>query len=235
VGTTSKQQKQEEVIESVEEKYGDYFYALLDGMHNALVHLKFYDLMQKSRSDYQSELNEVRTFWDFTIDAHRDAAILCLSKMLEERKSRDDSVTVWKFLGFIENNLALFDRKLCLKRCRSKYGYDDIARENHKKLTLADINSDRRNLEEYRKVINNVLGWRDKKVAHNDKRFSFGNMRVSEKYPISFEQLTDITEQLKKIFNRYSLAYDSTEYAFNVPGDYGVQLILEAIRVRREK
>lgn len=227
----SEKQKQEvEDLEAVEEKYEDYFYALRNEMQDALVHLKFYDLMQELSNDYQVELHKVWNFWEYTIDAHRDAAILYLSKMVEERKNQRNSITMWKFLDFIENNLGLFDREICLKRCRSKYGYDDIARKNHKKLTPADVNSDRKSLEEYRKVIDNVIGWRDKKVAHNDRRFSFSNRRVSKEYPISSKQLTEIMGQLKKIFNKYSLAYDSVEYSFNVPGDDGVKLVLDAIR-----
>jgi hypothetical protein len=231
VRAVSEKQKQEvKDLEAAEVKYGDYFYALRDEMHNALVHLKFYDLMQGARNDYQVELNEIWTFWGFTIDAHRDATILALSKMLEQRKKRNDSITIWKFLDFIENNLELFDREIYLKRCRSKYGYDDIARKIHKKLTPVNINSDRKRLEEYRRIIDNVMGWRDKKVAHNDSEFYFGNRRVSEEYPISSKQLAEIVEQLKKIFNKYSLAYDSVEYSFNVPGDDDVRLMLDAIR-----
>ncbi|MFA5368339.1 MAG: hypothetical protein WC333_10735 [Dehalococcoidia bacterium] len=230
-----KKQKQEsENLGVSEKKYETYFNALTNEMYSALHHLKFYDIMQGARNNYQVELNRIWTFWGLTIDAHRDATILALSRMLEQRKKRNDSITLWKFLEFIENNLELFRREVYLERCRSKHGSDDIAMRNYKELTTADINSDRESLEKYRRDIDNVIGWRDKEVAHKDGGFSFSNRKVSEEYPISSKQLTGIVEQIKKILNKYSLAYDSTEHAFNIVGDECIELVLESIRFRQE-
>jgi len=212
---------------SVEHKFDIYYKQLIDEIIKARMHLRLYKRLQEAKRNYLKELNQAPGFFSFTINAHRDAGLMSMFRLL---KKQDNSLTVWKFLDFVDSNLEpLFSSQAFAHRNADKWFAKDKDWHHHV-LTHEDVENDRNALKEFEKTIENLIMLRDKKVAHIDQKFTLSAIDVSKEFPIKLTELERITAVIADILNKYSVAYDSSTYSVDMSGDYGVQVMLDAIR-----
>ena len=216
----------------LESKYEKYYNSIIREMINARMHLRLYKRLEEAREGYLKELNQAPGFFSFTIKAHLDAGLMHVFRVIKKQRS---SITIWKFLDFVDSNLEpLFSRDAFSSRKGKDSFYEDRV-TGYRAVTTEDVKNDREKLDEFKQVIENIITWRDKKGAHIDEKFALKQIDVSKDYPVTLKELEDITMVIADILNRYSAAYDSSTYAVDMPGDYGVQVVLDAIRLHLEE
>lgn len=211
-----------------EGKYKHYYNSIIQEIINARMHFRLYKCLQESKKDYLKELNQAPGFFNFTIKAHLDAGLMHVFRVLKKQRG---SITVWKFLDFVDSNLELFSTEAFSERKAGSLFYEDQVR-NHRPVTHGDVKNDKDKLDEFRQVIENLMTWRNKRYAHIDQKFALGQVDIRKDFPIKLTELEDITMKMADILNRYSTAYDSSTYVVDMAGVYGVEIVLDAIRLR---
>ena len=209
------------------EKYFQKYYDKLIGQTiNARAHLKIWECLENYKSSYLHELNQAPHFFTFTIRAHLDDALMTLSRILDRHA---DSLSIWKFLNYVERNRKIFSKDVFSQRMKGNTYYDSLM-ESHTPITRKEIEEDRQELGNLEHIIDNLNTWRDKVIAHTDRKFLLTGRIVYEEYPLQRQQLQEVIDTLLKIINRYSRAYNSSTYLERIPGEDDVKHIMNFIR-----
>lgn len=212
---------------------GEYFQKYYDKLIwetiHARAHLKLWERLESYKASYLKELNQAPHFFTFTLKAHLDDVLVILSRILDRRR-RGDPLSIWKFLDFAEQNLEIFSNEAFSQRMREKSNYDEYWVKSHTPITQKEIEEDRQKLTGLQNTINNLITWRDKVIAHIDRKFLLAGKIVSKEYPLQRQQLQEVIDTLFKILNRYSGAYTSSSYAEIFPGEDDAQFVMDCIR-----
>ncbi len=212
-----------------EQLFQQYYDKLIWQTLHARAHLKLWERLEGYKASHLKELNQAPHFFMFTIKAHLDDTVLTLSRILDKH---EDSLSIWKFLNFVEQNLKIFSNEAFAQRIRQKQNYDEHWGKPHTPITKEEIREDRQKLSSLENVINNIKGWRDNVFAHLDRDFHLRGKNVSEEYPLQRQQLHKIIDTLTTILNRYSTSYNASTFLAQFPGEDDAQHVINSIRSR---
>lgn len=197
-------------LSQAEQLFKKYYDKLIWETIWARAHLKLWERLESYRTSYLKELKQAPHFFNLTMKAHLDDALLTLSRILD--KSKGDPLTIWKFLNFIEQNKEIFSVK------------------SHIPITPKVIQEDEQKLENLKETMDSLKGWRDNVLAHNDRQFYLKGKVISEEYHLQRQQLQEVIDTLFKILNRYSHAYNSSIWREKALGEDDVQNVMDFIR-----
>lgn len=217
-------------LSQAEGYFQKYYDRLIWETLRARAHLKLWERLENYRAtDYLDELNTAPHFFNFTIKAHLDDALLTLSRILD-RRLRHDPLSIWKFLNFVEQNQDIFSTQAFHQRMVEEPNYDEHWARSHKPITPKNIEEDRQRLASLKQVISNIEKWRDKVIAHVDRKLLLSDKIVSKDYPLRLQQLQEVIEALFQILNRYSAAFNSSTFAERFTREDDVQFVMDCIR-----
>lgn len=187
--------------------------------------ISLYRHIHERKNDRLDELNIAPCFFQYTLFAFFTTIIIWAEKLLSPNSERG----LLNFLTFIENNIELFSIEKLQERRNYPDGHwmlnrepiiCDTIREDRKKLLGLDL--DRIKLR------------RDKFQAHFDKEYFFNREQLSADAPIKWELLTEITQIIPGIFNKYSIAYDGSSHLFEVMNINDIDRILNILHKRKQ-
>ena len=210
-----------------EELFIKYHERLIWELISAHDHLKLWKRLENYKSNYLRELNQAPHFFQRTIKAHFDDALLTLAKILD---IDSDAITIWKLLNFAEQNKDILSTQSFQQRRRHEPNYDEYWVESHVPITLKEIQEHKAQLAELENVINNIKGWRDKVIAHIDRDFHIKGKSVAKEYPLEIQQLQKVIDTLHSILDRYSNAYKGSTWIIEYVGADDVQYVMDSIR-----
>jgi len=217
-------------LSQAEDYFQKYYDRLIREILDARAHLKLWERLEKFKAtDYIDELNQAPHFFTFTIKAHLEDALLTLSRILDKH---EDSLSIWKFLDFAEQNREIFSAQAFHQRMKQKPNYDEHWVKSHTPITLKEINEDRQKLASLEQVISNIKKWRDKLIAHMNRDVITKNKVISKEYPLKLQQLQEVIDTLFQILNRYSAAFKSSSYAEKFVGEDDIQYVMDSIRFK---
>lgn len=208
----------------IELKFKKYYDKLIWETINARAHLKLWERLEKYKSSHLHELNQAPHFFNFTIKAHLDDALLTLSRILDKHGK---ALSIWKLLNFAEQNIEIFSTEVFRQRMIQK---PKFWTESHRPTTLKEIEQHRQKLRSLESALGNLKEWRKKVLAHTDHEFLLKGKIISKEYPLQRQQLQEVIESLVEILNRCSLAYDSSTFLEKFIGEDDVQRVMDAIR-----
>jgi len=215
---------------TLEEEFLKYHEGLQDELNKAYTHYEICKYIRGLKKDYLAELNEASTFFGLTINAHLFATVMSINKFIDKTS---ESLKMDVFFRFIEDNLNLFSHEAFENRLRSKGNYDEHWVRNHIAITSDMVREDKERLGKL--PINNLKEWRNKKLAHIDKKYVLRNADVMQESPVKIQEIDDIINTLHEILNRYLVAYDGTQWDIGLaPTKYQIKYIVDAIRFYRE-
>lgn len=206
-------------------KYHDW---LRRELNNSNHHFAILKHLRNLKRNYLEEFNIAPTFFGLTMHAHLLETIMRLSRLLD---NRTDSISMFGFLNFVEQNRSIFSKKAFSRRMYDNY--DDFVR-SYAKLPSRKIAQDRRKLE--RIPIENLKTWRNKAAAHMDKRLFLQDIDISEKYPLRIKQVDRIIDTLDKMLNDYSLAFKATTWVKDLASlEFTIQQVMDALRLKNQQ
>jgi len=147
--------------------------------------------------DYRDEIANNSYFMSLVLSSFSKDIIMTLSKFYENmirRKNSDYDIN--DYLNLCEK---IYNSEIYF------FKYSDISNkiEEHKK-----------RIEEMKDVVNKLLVWRDKKIAHFDKEPFINRKFLIEEAPISKKELEQLKKIIIDILNTYSYAYSGKIYAY---------------------
>ncbi|MBI1979873.1 MAG: hypothetical protein HYS58_03845 [Elusimicrobia bacterium] len=93
-------------VKSIDRLFIKYRKGLWDELLLAHAHFTLWKGLKKSIAQYKRELNNVRSFIALTFYAHGTTAVHSILKVTDNNKK---SLTIHKFLDFLESNFNIFD------------------------------------------------------------------------------------------------------------------------------
>jgi len=188
--------------------FREYGIRLVKETVHAQVYLNCWECLDEYLSSYNDVLKRAPLFFTFTERAYRDQAILSLAKILDEDK-RGESLNIWKFLNFVEQNTERFPRD--------------------------NIKEDRQKLAELQKTINNITERRNKEIGHIDRTFLLSGNNIAREFPLKPQELREVIETIFQVLRRYMPTLNPSVYTADYKYDEDLRRVLDSIRLCIEK
>lgn len=176
-------------------------------------------------NSYNAELNNAPAFWGATINAHREAALWHLFRVIDQHP---DGLHITKFLNYVENNWSFFPE--VFSRSDSSSWVSGKPTVSHQ-----TIDDDRKRLDELRSTIDTMKTWRDKAYAHSDPRFVFADVDVHDKHPLPIDDFENVIRVVWDMLDTYGCAYNDTTWDMYLPGEAGIQTVMDALRLASQE
>jgi hypothetical protein len=214
-----------------EQYFRKYHYKLINEILDARAHLNLWERLEKYKStSYIAEFNTAVYFFTFTQKAHLDDALLTLSRIFDRNKT---SLTIWKFLSFAEENIAIFSSQAFIQRMKREPDYEKYWKNkinSHKQITIQEIDEDKDKLNKLNQILDNLTAWRRKVLAHLDRQFLLSGGIITNEHPLQIQQLHEIIETIFKILDRYLGAFDSSSDDEEISGEDDIQFVMDCLR-----
>lgn len=210
-------------------KNSDEFDALIEGLAHdivdANVHFRLHQNLSDSIADYCIELNQSRAFWNLTISAQLDAALLRLCRAYDSDSS---SLSLPRLLATIECNPDIFDTPDFKERLMDNpfvEGLTDVDRIPDKDDLVADIKL----VSKRDPFVSRLLKWRNNIGAHRDPRETITpNSVVGD--PLNFTEIEYLLTSAIGILNRYSSLFKAVTYSTSMVGADDYSYVLGCIK-----
>jgi len=189
--------------------FQEYSARLIQETVHAQVYLNWWEYLDKYLfSSHSDVLKHAPLFFTFTKMAYRDLAILTLARILVKDK-RGDSLNIWKFLNFVEQNIKRFHRD--------------------------DIEKDRQKIDELQQTIDNVTVWRHKDIGHIDSKFLLSGKNIAREFPLRPQQLREVIETMFQVLRRYIPTLNPSVYTVDHTYEDDLRRVLDSVRLYIEK
>jgi len=218
---------------TAEKQFLIYHGRLRDELNTAYTHYEIAKSLGEFSHTHRSEFIEAITFFQVTINANLFATVMSVSRFIySTRKSLNLDV----LFEFIRNNKGLFSAAAYKKRLLDK-GMDSEDCEHwvklHTDITVEMVDEDKAKLESL--PTDNLLIWRHKKLAHIEKGPALNNIDIMKENPVTVKEIDDILVTLDEILNRYSIAYDGTQWRIGLPPvKHQIEYLMDAIKLYRQ-
>jgi len=174
-------------MDTIRKKFKNYRFDLVVICTNGSTYLRLYKkifpIFAKNKDLFQLS----PTFFAFTRDGLLECAVSNLMKLYDVHK---DAISIYKYLNFSEQNMD----KLFLK-------------EHHEEIRKR-IKQDRAKLLSEKKVLNNLIIWRNKRLYHLEKGYAGDLNQVFREYIISIEDFDRLLNLASGLLNYYSNYFD---------------------------
>lgn len=209
-----------------EELFLKYYDKLIWQALYASAHLKLWERLESYKASYLHELNQAPHFFTLTMRAHLDDALLTLSRILDRH---EDSLSIWKFLNFVEQNRKIFSDQAFYQRIKENTDFKSLLK-SHIPITPEEIREHRQKLGNLEEATNNIRKWRDTVLAHNDREFCIKGKAISKEHPLKVQKLKEVIDTLVEIMNSYSRAYNSSRFLEKFTGEDDIRYVMDFIR-----
>lgn len=164
-------------------------------------------------------MNVAPAFFQLTIKSFQYSAMMGLARLYEPPTR--NSKSIFKFLNFIENNhKQIFSNDPQVKKKLGRSSDVDYS----------TVIKHREQLSEVGTVINNLLTWRDKAFAHNDKKYFSARESLGIEFPLTYKEIETLIELAADIFNTYQIAYNGIKTVIEPTNTYDVNNVLEVLK-----
>lgn len=212
-----------------EEEFVKYHERIRDELNTAKWHFEIWKYLRNLIEDYHFELNQAPAFFGLTIRSHLFETVMRLNRLFDRG---GDIVSIYEFLDFVEQNLDVFSNEAFEKRMRGKETFEISMRE-HVEIAPQKVEWDRQRIETL--PLPNLRTWRNKALAHIDKKHVLEDIDVFERYPVKVEQIDEIIDTVHDVLNDYCCAYDDSTWSSHLPLTNGIQYVVDSIRFRIEE
>ncbi|MFB4168255.1 hypothetical protein [Virgibacillus sp. JSM 102003] len=177
-------------------------------------------LKQKSnQEDNLNAMNKAPAFFNLTIHSFQYSSIMGLAKIFEPASR--DSKSINNFLNFVESNhkKIFLNDSTTKKKLGRTLNIDESTIIKHKE-----------KLCEVEPIVKNLLSWRDKSFAHNDKRYFKDREALGRDFPITYKEIENLIQLAAEILNTYQVGYNGNSTHIIPSNTYDVDKVINALR-----
>jgi hypothetical protein len=205
-------------------RFEQYRESLLRELKTLALYSRIYHQLFKRKADRLVEMNMAPAFFAATAVALHSVIIILVLKLFDKNEERG----IVNFLTIVASDRQLFDVKRMHRRRSRNLPHDNWPVAEQKAVTPETIEGHRQKIAELKPLPNFEL-WRDKYLAHFDKKFFFNPNQLQELAPLDWPDLEQVLELGKEIFNTYSAAYDGIKDAIEPTNASDVDYLLDRL------
>jgi AbiU2 len=211
------------------------FQRLLEAISWELVEANIFFRMHmdliKAASRFQREINEARTFWDRTITAHLDAAILRLCRIFDQN---DRNLGLGALLDTILANPHFFAPKEFARRVEGRPAAEALTAEPPI-LDRAQLDRDIASVSRSGNTcVDLLIDVRHNYYSHRNAEDVAVGRIVADEHPLSRDDVGELLRCGMEIANRYSSLFHANLYSTQMVGHDDFIHVLGAVRFKLE-
>ena len=207
------------------EKFEGFLRVLWDELYWANFYYDIFKEVGRLCGQHQEAFKFSPYFWDFTLRAHRQTALLHLHRIYDQNK---ESFNLHRFLLTARNNKGIFELAEVRKRRQADPHAEDLIQAIGE-LDSAQIDRD----IEFSSVANpkvaNLKLWRDRITFHKDERELFRQKPFEDDHPLPLGDIEELLSQGCQILNRYSQYFNTTKFSSNCREWKDMEFVFEAL------
>jgi hypothetical protein len=179
--------------------------ALAFESQHAVIDYRMYRDLAKAAEDNEIVVNQSRAFWEMTIDAHLNSAMLRLCRIYDQQAS---AMSLLKWLKLIKQNSKWLRDPVDPNQLKEDIEY--VSKKNTK--------------------VDSLTKYRGHVVAHLGAKYvlNFRNTRAS--FKLTYGDVKELIENGLKIVNRYGALYKGHTWSANMVGADDYKFVFEELR-----
>ncbi len=177
-------------------------------MQTLSFHWKLYRDLRSAVEQYETELNESRTFWSLTFDAHRDASLFRICRLYDQHTS---TLNLKNWLVALRDNPQFFSSQST--PCETTLATDIDS------VSAAD------------QTVNKIVRLRNNAIAHVAIKPIVAQQLKSENCNIPFADVDALVDRARDIVNRYTTLLKGESYSTTIVGHDDFRTVLESVRM----
>ena len=193
---------------SQEERHFEiYLNELTAGLFNAKYQSRLYWKINNSMREYEWEVNQSKAFWGVILKSLQESSVLALARVYDNDKR---SITLKKFLDFIDKNSFIFEKKSFKERLKDNEYCDSLAATDRVP-TKEGLTKDKKLVSKKDYTVDRLICFRNKVVAHRDEELVLGDEKPTTL--LAWNEFDELVARGFEIRNRYSSLYGASTYS----------------------
>jgi hypothetical protein len=213
------------------EKFSRELDSLQRDIFRAKIHFDIFNGLRQSWPRFNREISNAPCFWDFTVQAHIDAAVWRLCRIYDKHGS---AFQLTRFLEeSVQKNPNSFNEIAFRERLKNEPDRDVNGLAKYRRtLNHEQLKKDLRFCSNENPLVKNLRSWRDNVIAHNNYNEDINQSEPFHKrHPLPYEDIQKLIDEAFSIANSYSSLFrapmHSEEFASKQQTDY--QFVLESM------
>ena len=201
------------------------FECIADDIINAGAYLRLHSKLAEHFESHAQEVNQTPAFWAFTANAVRDAGLLCLARIFDQREG---ALSLHTLLLTIGEHPEFFAEEAVRARVNSG-GAESMCVQNHA--------LNHQQLEEHLALVtpddaltNKIVLWRNNLGAHRASKVVLRG-KIPERGLPTPDDCFALLSRAFTIFNHYTSLFHATTTSTKVIGEESHEFVFELLRI----
>jgi hypothetical protein len=208
----------------------EHFNKLLDALAGDIIdgelYFKLYKDLNEQIPQYTREFNESRTFWSLTRKALIDATLLRLCRVYD---TTTESLSLCNLLDTIKVNLNIFDVEHFRDRLKDNPFVESLA-STAVKPNIKELEQNIYTVSVQDPLVKSLVIWRHNIIAHTTAANVVNDIKVTDKYNITYNEISVLLNRATTILNKYSYLFRASTYSTQAIGHDDYLQVLNAIK-----
>jgi hypothetical protein len=202
---------------------------LLDGLAHDIIdahlHYKMHNDLIEALNAAPVVRRESNSFWYMTLSAHIRLSQALLTRAYDQERQ---SLHLKSWLTVIRDNLEMFSEASFRERMTDNPHVESLA-EHYRIPDLTELERDIAACSDTDPLVHVLILHRNALGAHRSSKFTAKGKKISDKFPLTFENFDKLLKRSLQILNRYSTLFAATSHSTTMIGHKDFQSIFAAV------
>ena len=191
---------------------------------DASIHYQLHAKLRKAIRSFTRELNQSPAFWTLTLDAHYDAFRARLFRAYDSQKG---SLSLLTLLETVAEKIHTLNAGIALQQ--------PTFASSGTHLRPSILGRDRRLVSDRDPLVKKLLSQRHNLFAHSNADNVMRQLRLEQRFALTYRELATLTRRAVRIINRYSGLFRRTTWSTRMVGADDYRNVLLAVRAEIER
>lgn len=187
---------------------------------NGAIFFKLHRDLRSSVQEFEREFNQSRGFWSLTLHAHLDAARI---RLLRAYDQHGQALSLRSWLETIRDNLHLFGTA-------NGVAPPDVISRGASPPDPDQLEVDLGLVCHSDPLVKKLVALRGNVIAHTNARDVAEELRLEDRFALTYDDLAELVSRATEIFNRYSGLFKGETWSTQMVGHDDFRYVLHAIR-----
>lgn len=193
---------------------------LANDVVNCAIFFRLHGDLRGAVRDFRREFDQSPAFWSLTLHAHLDAARVRLLRVYDRHSG---ALGLGSWLDAIRG---------LVRRCQegSDAELPAMIRPEALALDFAKLDADARLASPGDPLVKKLLALRGNVIAHTNARNVMDELRLEDRFALSYDEFSALVDRATSIFNRYCGLFRGETWSTELIGRDDFRYVLEAVR-----
>ena len=187
---------------------------------NGAIFYKLHRDLRSSVEEFEPEFNQSPGFWSLTLHAHLDAARIRLLRVYDQH---DQALSLRSWLETIRDNLALFGSN-------AGENLPEVISRGAMRPDPGQLDADLGSVSHSDALVKKLVVLRGNVIAHTSARDVIEELRLEDRFALTYDDLSELVSRATTVFNRYSNLFKRETWESQMVGHDDFRHVLASVR-----